>query len=230
MSGAQKGWFVTLEGIEGGGKSTQLNYLAELFRQQDREVLTTREPGGTRIGELVRDIVLANKNTELHRDTELLLMFAARSQHYQQLIQPAIAAGKVVISDRFADASYAYQGAGRGIAEDRIDQLYQWVLGNFRPDLTLLFNIDLKQGMERTLERSQADLFNPKSDRGMGCDGRGTDRFEEEHIAFFEQVRKYYLKLAQAEPERIKVVNASQDPERVRAALKSILQKSKLWR
>jgi len=230
MSSAQKGWFVTLEGIEGSGKSTQLNYLTELFRQQDRKVLTTREPGGTRTGESVRDILLANKNTELHRDTELLLMFAARSQHYQEVIQPAIAAGKVVISDRFADSSYAYQGAGRGIVEDRIDQLYQWVLGNFRPDLTLLFDIDSAQGMARTLKRSQADLFNLKSDQGVGCADRGTDRFEEEHIMFFERVRKYYLKLAQAEPERIKVVNASQDPERVRSAVKSILQQSELWR
>ncbi len=220
MSGNQKGLFITLEGIDGAGKSTQLEYLAELFRQMGREVLTTREPGGTRTGEHIRDIILQGKGTGIHEDTELMLMFSARTQHYQEIIKPAIAANKVVISDRFADSSYAYQGGGCGIPKSRIDQLYQWVLADFRPDLTFLFDIEAEQGMERIANPKQADCF----------DGRA-DRFERERgTGFFERIRACYLELAGKEPERIKIIDASQSLEQIRRELKTIVEESALCR
>jgi len=200
-----KGLFITLEGIEGAGKSTQLGFLASLLETQGHEVVITREPGGTRTGERVREILLDNETQNLHPETELLLMFAARMQHYQELIKPALEANKLVISDRFTDASYAYQGGGRGINREKIDQLRVWVLGDFKPDLTLLFDIDAELGLKRAENRSEAD------------------RFEQEQLSFFESVRQCYLQLAREEPKRIRIIDASESIQQIQVKIKHIL-------
>lgn len=207
---SKKGVFITLEGIEGAGKSIQLDYIASLFEKAGRDVVITREPGGTQSGERIRELLLDTSITTLNADTELMLMFAARAQHVYEIIQPALSQNKIVISDRFADASYAYQGGGRGISSERIDRLYQWCLGEFKPDLTFLFDIEPGLGLERAGKRGRAD------------------RFETEQNAFFESVRKEYLRLAAEEPERIKIIDASTSIDLVQNNIKQLLQELEL--
>lgn len=185
---SQRGKFITLEGVDGAGKSTHLEFIAAWLRQQGHEVVVTREPGGTAIGEELRNILL---NREMDSDTELLLMFAARQAHLAQLILPSLARGAWVLSDRFTDASYAYQCGGRGIAEARVAALESWVQQGFKPDLTLLFDVNADVAAAR---------------RGAA---RSADRFEREAQAFFERVRAAYLARAVKEPARIRVVDAS---------------------
>ena len=185
---ALRGKFITLEGVDGAGKSTHLDFIAEWVRQRGHELIVTREPGGTPLGEELRGLLL---NRDMDADTELLLMFAARQTHLTQLILPSLARGAWVLSDRFTDASYAYQCGGRGIAQARVAALEAWVQHGFQPDLTLIFDVSAEVAAAR---------------RGAA---RTADRFEREATAFFERVRTTYLARATADPGRIRVVDAN---------------------
>ena len=196
-----RGLFITLEGPEGAGKTTNRAYLAEKLEAQGFQVTLTREPGGTALAEQIRDILLAPHDEMMSVDTELLLMFAARAQHLAQVIMPALAAGKIVICDRFTDATYAYQGGGRGLDCSRIAMLEQFVQGDLRPDITLLFDLPVADGMARAVARGKLD------------------RFEQEQQDFFEAVRQSYLQRAQDDPERFRIVNAQQALEDVQKGL-----------
>lgn len=187
------GSFITFEGVEGAGKTTNIEFIAEKIQSTGQEIILTREPGGTKIGEAIRDILLSKDLPEMHHDTELLLMFAARAEHVQRVILPALNAGKWVLCDRFTDASYAYQGAGRGIDLSRIATLENWVQGDLRPDHTFLFDLDAKTGLARATSRGE------------------TDRFEQQHIDFFNKVRQHYLNRAQQNPQRFKIIHAQHD-------------------
>jgi len=187
----QPGKFITVEGIEGAGKSSNLSFIQRLLERAGKRVVFTREPGGTPLGEEVRDLLLGHKHTVMADDTELLLMFGARAEHLSSVISPALESGKWVLCDRFTDASYAYQGGGRGIDWNRIRVLEQWVQGGLRPDLTLLLDLPVELGLERAGKRSEPD------------------RFEREATAFFGRVRGAYLQIAENEPERVRLVDAS---------------------
>ena len=187
-----RGLFITLEGPEGAGKTTNRAYLAEQLQAQGFRVALTREPGGTALAEQIRDMLLAPHAEAMAVDTELLLMFAARAQHLAQVILPALADGKIVICDRFTDATYAYQGGGRGLDCSRIALLEQFVQGDLRPDITLLFDLPVEDGMARAVARGKLD------------------RFEQEQHAFFECVRQAYLQRANDDPERFRLVDAQQ--------------------
>tara|TARA_Y100000815_G_scaffold197149_1_gene180648 strand:+ start:1546 stop:2178 length:633 start_codon:yes stop_codon:yes gene_type:complete len=207
------GVFVTLEGPEGAGKSTNLAYIADALRAAGCEPLLTREPGGTPIAEQVRGVLLAHHEEPMADDAELLLVFAARAQHLDRVIRPALAAGRVVISDRFTDATYAYQGGGRGIDQTRIAELEQWTQGDLRPDLTLILDVPVEVGMQRARARS------------------ALDRFESEQRAFFEAVRSTYLTRAAMAPERYVVVDASTELAQVQQSLQPFIdQLLERWR
>ncbi|MFM8443736.1 MAG: dTMP kinase [Methylococcus sp.] len=181
--------FITLEGGEGVGKTTNLDFIEHYLRSRGIDVLRTREPGGTPMGEGVRDLLL--QSGTMDRWAELLLVFAARAQHISEVIRPALAAGQWVLSDRFTDASHAYQGGGRGLDPAVIGQLETWVQQGLQPDLTLLLDAPVELGMARARRRGQ------------------TDRFEAERLDFFENVRAAYLARAERFPERIRRVDAS---------------------
>ncbi len=185
-----RGKLITLEGIDGAGKSTHHAWLSEFLKKQGREVVETREPGGTPLGEKLRALLLSEA---MHLETEALLMFAARREHLAKLILPALEAGKWVVSDRFTDASYAYQGGGRGLAPEKIMALEQWVQGDFQPDLTLVFDLPVEIACER-----------------LSKAGNAPDRFERESRAFFDRVRNSYLQRAAADPKRIKLIDSSE--------------------
>ena len=203
------GKFITLEGGEGAGKSTALAFIAQLIRDHGIDLILTREPGGTPLGEKLRELLLDYKNDQMCDDTELLLMFAARAQHLAQLIEPALQADKWVLCDRFTDATYAYQGGGRGIDMQRIAQLEQWVQGERRPDLTVLLDVPVEIGMQRITTREET-----KGQR---------DRFERERTAFFEKVRQTYLQRAREYPQQYRVIDASQSLENVQQQLQQVL-------
>jgi dTMP kinase len=194
---SERGRFLTVEGIEGVGKSTQLPQLARALNARAIEYVLTREPGGTALAEKIRELVLAPGAEVLPDAAELLLMFAARSVHLENFIKPHLEAGRWVVCDRFTDATYAYQGAGRGFAFDGIAQLERLVQGSLRPDLTLLLDAPVTAGLERVRARNA----------GAGR-AAGGDRFERERAEFFERVREGYLGRAAAEPERIAVIDA----------------------
>jgi len=196
---------VTIEGGEGAGKSTVLDALAQAVRADGHEVLLTREPGGTPLAERIRDLLLTPSTEALAAHTELMLMFAARAQHLAQTLLPALDRGAWVISDRFTDSSYAYQGGGRGLPAALIETLEREIVGVI-PGLTLLLDLPAGQGRERTRIREQAP------------GGRHLDRIEREHDAFFERVRAAYLARAAADPERIHVIDASAPASEVAAA------------
>jgi dTMP kinase len=202
----KKGLFITLEGIEGAGKSTVVDFIEDFLTKEGHDVIKTREPGGTVIGEQIREILLKNENYTLTYDTELLLVFSARAQHIQEVILPALSLGKTILCDRFTDASYAYQGGGRGIDASRINLLEKWVQGDLRPNLTLLFDLDVSIGMQRTKKRS------------------GTDRFEREEINFFEKIRNTYLERAKNEPQRFRIINSASSLENVKEQIVTILK------
>lgn len=203
----ENGFFITLEGIEGVGKSTQVNYLGELFRQLDRTVTITREPGGTLVGEAIRGILLNSKDLDINIETELLMMFAARAQHLYQIIKPALARNEIVICDRFTDASFAYQGAGRGIPKEKIKLLQNWVQGELHPDLTFLLDAPVETGLQRAGKRSEPD------------------RFESESMAFFNAVRQEYLRIAAEEPDRVIIIDAAVDAAKVEKQIYFELQR-----
>ena len=154
-----KGKFITIEGSEGAGKSTNIRFIQDYLSEKKIDFISTREPGGTPIAEKIRDLLLDKANTSLCNDAELLLMFAARAQHLNELIIPALESGKWVLSDRFTDASYAYQGGGRGLSWEKIAQLEQFVQGNLRPDATILLDIPVEEGMQRVRDRGETDRF-----------------------------------------------------------------------
>jgi dTMP kinase len=199
------GLFITLEGPEGAGKSTNREYLAERLREQGIAVLLTREPGGTPLAERIRELLLAPSAEPMAADTELLLVFAARAQHLAQVIRPALARGSVVLCDRFTDATYAYQGGGRGLSQERIAQLEQFVQADLRPDLTLVFDLPVEVGLARAAERGRLD------------------RFEQEGLDFFNAVRHAYLNRAAAQPERYRIVDAAQSLAAVQAQITQLL-------
>lgn len=201
-----KGKFITIEGSEGAGKSTNIQYIQDYLQAKNINFIATREPGGTPVAEKIRDLLLDKQNTSLCEDAELLLMFAARAQHLNELIIPALEAGKWVLSDRFTDASYAYQGGGRGLSWGKIAQLEQWVQGNLRPDATILLDIPVDQGMERVRNRGE------------------TDRFEEEQISFFERIRDAYLTLARDNPQRFHIIDTQPEIDEVYRQLDVVME------
>ena len=198
------GKFITLEGIDGAGKSTHLGALEKILRERGKTVIVTREPGGTSVGEALRELLLDN-NRAMHPETEALLMFAARREHLDKVILPALGRGDWVISDRFTDASFAYQGGGRGLATRKLDDLEQWVLGEFQPDLTLYFDVPVELGRQRVSAVKSAD------------------RFEKEQDEFFRRVRQAYLERAYKFPHRIRVIDSSQSLDAVKNSLGQIM-------
>ena len=198
------GTFVTLEGGEGAGKTTNLAFVRQWLERSSREVIVTREPGGTELGERLRELLL-HSDLPITVDAELLMIFAARADHLRRVVEPALSVGKIVVCDRFTDATYAYQGAGRGVDSRRIAALEQWVQGGLRPDLTLLFDIPARLGIERANRRGSPD------------------RFEQEQIEFFERIRQSYLAAAAREPKRIYIVDATRNRAEVETQLETIL-------
>lgn len=183
--------FITVEGIEGAGKSTCMTLVEHCIRAHGHDVLGTREPGGTPLGEALRELLLGHRHDGMSDDAELLMMFAARAEHLRTVIEPALQSGRWVLCDRFTDATYAYQGYGRGIDLTRIAALEDWVQGERRPDLTLLLDLPVELGLQRAGKRS------------------APDRFESQAGAFFENVRQGYLQRAAASPDRFRVIDAS---------------------
>ena len=202
------GKFISIEGIEGAGKSTQLAFIERYLKQQGKNIVVTREPGGTALGEQVRELLLAPRDEGMAVDTELLLMFAARAEHIDQVIKPAIQRGDWVISDRFVDATFAYQGGGRGIAAERIEQISAWTLNGLQTDITFLFDLTVELGQQRVISRN-----------GI------VDRFEQEKTAFFQKIRDCYLQRSQQEPNRIKVIDASKTINEIELQLTAALDR-----
>jgi dTMP kinase len=202
----KRGRLITLEGGEGAGKSTQLRVMQEWLQQQGIQSVVTREPGGTPVGEALRAIILNKDHVGIVPDTELLIMFAARAQHIQAVVEPALAAGQWVLCDRFTDATYAYQGGGRGISRDRIAALETWVQGELRPDHVFILDVPVDIGLARAGARGELD------------------RFEREAHAFLERVRAEYLHRAATWPDRYSIVDGSQGVTQVSASLLSRLK------
>lgn len=201
-----RGLFITVEGGEGVGKSTNLTFIAEHIRASGRELITTREPGGTAIAESIRRIFLEHSDERMAEMTELLLVFAARAQHLERVIKPALMAGKWVLSDRFTDATYAYQGGGRGLDVNTISALEKLVQRELRPDVTFLLDAPVEIGAARVAERG------------------ASDRLESEQQIFFQRVRDCYRQRAQAEPQRFRIIDAAQPLAQVQAQLRAALQ------
>jgi len=198
-----RGRFITFEGIDGAGKSTQIDAVVAALRARGLPIVITREPGGTPIGEALRDLIL---NQPMTAETETLLLFAARAEHLARVIRPALSAGQWVLCDRFTDATYAYQAGGRGVAEERIVDLEHWVHADLRPDLTLLFDVP------------------PEVAAGRLAQARAADRFEAEEVSFFEAVRRVYLERAAREPARFVVLDGTRTPEALRVQLSELMQ------
>ena len=196
------GKFITLEGMDGAGKSTHIPHIIALLQAQGHEVVSTREPGGTHLGERLRELVL---HETMHVETETLLMFAARKEHIECVIKPALARGAYVLSDRFTDATYAYQSGAKGLTASKIEALEQWVQGEFQPDLTLLFDVPV----EVSVERLRAT--------------RSPDKFERENAAFFSRIRLAYLQRASANPNRFRVIDANKPLDEVAKTVESII-------
>lgn len=194
--------FITFEGIDGAGKSTHIAWFADSLRQRGIEVLLTREPGGTPLGEALREILL---NQAMHAETEALLMFAARREHVEQVIKPALQRGTWVLSDRFSDASFAYQGGGRGVPLDKLEQLERWVHADLQPDLTLLFDLPVAVARQRLNQNVSLD------------------RFEQEQSDFFERARLSYLLRSQKAPSRFVIIAAEKSLDEIKVTLNKII-------
>ena len=199
------GCFITVEGGEGAGKTTQLAFMRAYLERAGCRVTLTREPGGTPLGEDIRALLLGHRHDGMALATETLLMFAARAEHLERVIRPALTVGHWVLCDRFTDATYAYQGGGRGLPPERIAILEDWTQGELRPDLTLVFDLPVEIGLERAGRRGEAD------------------RFEREETAFFERIRAVYLDRARRNPKRYRIVDAGRPVETVRAEVETIL-------
>jgi dTMP kinase len=202
---SKKPYFITIEGVEGAGKSTAMRFIEKYLTERNIDFILTREPGGTEIAEAIRKVILEHYAEKMCPYTELLLYFASRAQHVSQVIKPALETGKWVISDRFTDASFAYQGIGRGIPEEHIATLETWIQGDLRPDLVLILDVDAKEGITRT-----------KNSRAL-------DRMETESLEFFQRIRKYYLEKAKQHPAKYKVIDAMQSTEKVEQQIIDIL-------
>ena len=202
---ANLGKFITFEGIEGAGKSTQISRLKQYLEDRNIDSLMTREPGGTDVSEVIREVLLDKTLPAMHSDTELLLMFAARAEHLQKKILPALKQRQWVLCDRFTDASYAYQGYGRGIDLQHLAILEQWVQGDMRPDHVLIFDLPVETGLARAGKRGDSD------------------RFEQEDVAFFTRVREGYLERAETCPNAYHVIDASQPEDLVWRAVEKIV-------
>ncbi|HUW36858.1 MAG TPA: dTMP kinase [Rhodocyclaceae bacterium] len=198
-----RGKFITLEGIDGAGKSTHLGWLVAYLRQHGKRVVATREPGGTPLGERLRELLLSEP---MHLETEALLMFAARREHLDKVIVPALLRGDWVVSDRYTDASFAYQGGGRGLDRGKLETLEAWVQSGLQPDLTLLFDAPVEVARARLVAA-----------------GNAPDRFETEQQEFFERVRRAYLDRAQREPGRINRIDATRTPDEIRKTLEKVI-------
>ncbi|CAG0968540.1 dTMP kinase [Methylophilaceae bacterium] len=197
-----RGKFITLEGMDGAGKSTHIPEIITALESRGFEVVNTREPGGTPLGEGLRRILL---HEAMHPETEALLMFAARREHIAQVIEPALARGAYVVSDRFSDASFAYQGGGRGVTAEKLELLESWVHPDLQPDLTLLFDVPVEVSVQRL------------------ANARSPDKFEQESVAFFTKIRNAYLSRAAKSPERFRVINSNQPKDRVKQLLLDIV-------
>ncbi|PKO54356.1 MAG: dTMP kinase [Betaproteobacteria bacterium HGW-Betaproteobacteria-2] len=197
-----RGKFITLEGMDGAGKSTHIPTIIAALQAKGLQVVNTREPGGTALGESLRDLLL---HQSMHAETEALLMFAARREHIAQVIEPALANGSYVVSDRFSDASFAYQSGGRGVPAEKIEQLEAWVHADLQPDLTILFDVPVEVSVARL------------------AGARSPDKFEQQDAAFFTRIRNAYLQRAEASPERFRVINGNQPIEKVEQALMQII-------
>jgi len=202
----KKGKFITIDGIEGAGKSTQIAFICDYLQRKGLDVVKTREPGGTELGKKIRKLLLGRDTGDMHSDTELLLMFSDRNEHIHRKIKPALNAGKWVVSDRFTDASFAYQGGGRELDIGRISELESWVHGEFQPDLTIILDIETHLGMQRIEARAEKD------------------RIEQEDWDFFERVRKSFVDRSTKYPERIKLIDAACSIEEVQQKIKSLLE------
>lgn len=200
-----RGKFITIDGVEGAGKSTQIDLVCEHLIQKGIKVVRTREPGGTEVGEKIRSVLLDVENQEMHSDTELLLMFSSRNELIQNKIIPALEEGCWVVSDRFTDASFAYQGGGRMLNLDRISKLADWVLGDFKPDLTFLLDVTVEVGMQRIETRA------------------AKDRIELEERAFFERVRSVFIQRSEAFPERIKLIDATASVNEIQSKIRVLI-------
>lgn len=198
-----RGRFISFEGIDGAGKSTQHAWMVEHLRRQGRTVIATREPGGTPLGEKLRALLLTES---MHLETEALLMFAARREHVAQVIEPALVRGEWVVCDRFVDASFAYQGGGRGLDWTKLEVLANWVLGDLQPDLTLIFDAPVAIAQQRL----HAATSQP-------------DRFEQEQSEFFERVRAAYLRIAHENSARVRLIDATQSPNDINKVLEKII-------
>jgi dTMP kinase len=196
---------VTVEGVEGAGKSSNLAFVRSLLEAAGKTVVYTREPGGTPLGEEIRALLLGHRDDGMAGDTELLLVFAARAEHVHRKIAPALARGDWVLCDRFTDATYAYQGGGRGLSRERIAEIERWVQADLRPDLTFLLDVPVQVGLERAGRRA------------------ALDRFEQESAAFHERVRAAYLEIARREPERVRVVDAARSLPEIQQGIAAIL-------
>ncbi|HWV15459.1 MAG TPA: dTMP kinase [Cellvibrio sp.] len=203
----KRGKFLTIEGTEGVGKSTNLAFVRDWLAAQGIEVVVSREPGGTPLAEEIRSLLLAKRAEAVDETAELLLVFAARAQHLQQLIEPALARGAWVLCDRFTDATYAYQGGGRGLSVSTIAQLETLVQGDLRPDLTFILDIEVELGLNRARQRGELD------------------RFESEAIEFFERVRGAYGQRARARPDNYAVIDAGQELHLVQADIRQVLER-----
>jgi len=206
---SRRGTFITFEGLDGCGKSTQLERLAEALRARGLAVVTTREPGGTPTGERIRQLLLDVRTAGLDASTELALMFAARAQHLREVILPALGAGRVVLCDRFTDSSEAYQGGGRKLGKGPILDLHRILCGGLKPDLTILMDSDLASSVERARRRNR--------DRSPAA--LDESRFESENRSFFTRVRNAYLEIAKCEPERVALVDARGTPDETHAKI-----------
>jgi len=200
------GLFITVEGIDGAGKTTHLGWLRDYFAGRGRSVVTTREPGGTPLGEALRELLL-NSDHPIHAETEALLMFAARREHLDRVILPALAKGQVVLCDRFTDATFAYQGWGRGVSLAQLASLEEWVQRGLQPDLTLYFDVPVRVGHERMSR------------------GQPLDRFERERSDFFERVRAGYEDRAARDPKRVRIIDASQSITDIEKEVEDIVSK-----
>jgi dTMP kinase len=209
---AQRGKFITFEGLDGCGKTTQLERLAAVLRTQGIDVLATREPGGSAIGERIRGVLLDSRTQGLAPLAELCLMFASRAQHIEEVIQPALAQGRWVLCDRFTDSSEAYQGGGRGLGSGLVLEMHRLICGDFRPDLTVLMDSDVAASVSRARRRNLA----AKNGAAAVPD---ENRFEQENRMFFTRVRDAFLQIAQREPGRVLVVNARRTPDVVHAEI-----------
>jgi dTMP kinase len=197
-----RGKFITLEGVDGAGKSTHIPFLIALLEDRGLEVISTREPGGTDLGESLRELLLHHP---MHAETEVLLMFAARHEHIVQVIEPALQRGAYVLSDRFTDATFAYQCGGRGVAAKRVELLEQWVQGSLQPDMTILFDVPVDISTKRL------------------ADARSPDKFERENADFFSRIRAEYLKRAEDNPQRFRIINANRPIVDIQNELKTVV-------